>query len=155
MISEARRCERRIVLHFGCFGGRFMGIHFCEFDPAQAGRWGQIDLIQICCPRLFRSSPMPGGYRSVSVGNPKTFRDKFRSNFDQNCLARSGQLLLRVESPIPSQSFLHRGANCRGGRAPIRRFEARIGDLRRRRARFECLLCYAHSMNHSVLGAHR
>jgi hypothetical protein len=59
-------------IHFGCWDEMFMdGSVSANSTPHNQGPWGQIDLVQSFCPRLFRSSPMPPGYRSVSVGNGK------------------------------------------------------------------------------------
>jgi hypothetical protein len=81
-------------IHFRCLGERFMGISIlCEFDPSQVGRWGQIDLSQMFCPRLFRSLPMPAGYRWVPVGNARALRDKFGVCLHQRFLAFSCQFI--------------------------------------------------------------
>jgi hypothetical protein len=87
------RC-REFANPLSLFGREVHGdLHFCEFDPSQVGRWGQIDLTQIFCPRLFRSSPMPAGYRWVPVGNARALRDKFGVCLHQRFLAFSCQFI--------------------------------------------------------------
>ena len=44
---------------------------FPRIRPRTTRPSGQIDLVQSFCPRPFWSSPMPPGYRSVSVWNGK------------------------------------------------------------------------------------
>jgi hypothetical protein len=78
---------------FAVWARGLWGVPFLRIRPRTSKSWGQIDLTQIFCPRLFWSSPMPSGYRSVSVGNGRTLRGKCGVCLQQNYLAGSCQFI--------------------------------------------------------------